>query len=249
MGGEDDSRTGQRPHRVLYGRRTGRPLSRARRALVETLLPRLDIDLPDGRFDPAALFSFDPREVWLEIGFGGGEHLAAQARANPDVGLIGCEPFIDGVARLLADVEAGRLRNIRLFRDDARLLLDRLADDTLARAFILFPDPWPKLRHHKRRIVAPGPLRSLARVLRDGAELRIATDDSGYKEWILHHVLADGAFRWTARGPADWRTRPADWPATRYEAKAVAAGRRPAYFAFRRGHGQRAGVVTTPQRA
>ena len=231
--GKADERT---PRRILYGRRRGRPLRPGRRELIETLLPRLDIVLdPAGLpLAPAGLFPFPCRAVWLEIGFGAGEHLLAQARAAPEVGFIGCEPFINGVANVLAAVEAGTLANIRIFRDDARLLLARLPDAAIGRAFVLFPDPWPKARHHKRRIVAPGPVADLARILADGAELRIATDDPDYKGWILAHVLGSGAFDWTARRPADWRERPADWPETRYEAKARAGGRVPSFFRFRR---------------
>lgn len=234
---DQPSRAADGPRRILHGRRRGRPLRSVRRRLVETLLPTLDIALAAGTgpLDPGTLFPAGAyRDVWLEIGFGGGEHLIAQARAAADTGFIGCEPFINGVAALLAGVDAEGLRNVRIFRDDARLLLDRLADASVGRAFILFPDPWPKLRHRKRRIVAAGPVAALARVLRDGAELRIATDDPDYKGWILAHVLADGAFEWCARQPSDWRIRPADWPETRYEAKARAAARTPSFFRFRR---------------
>lgn len=234
---DEPSRADDRPRRTLHGRRRGRPLRPVRRTLLETLLPTLEIALPagDAALDPATLFpSGACRDVWLEIGFGAGEHLIAQARAAANVGFIGCEPFINGVAALLAGLEAADARNVRIFRDDARLLLDRLTDASIGRAFILFPDPWPKLRHHKRRIVAGGPVAALARVLRDGAELRIATDDADYKGWILAHVLGSGAFDWCARRPDDWRVRPDDWPETRYEAKARAAGRMPSFFRFRR---------------
>jgi tRNA (guanine-N7-)-methyltransferase len=226
-----------RATRTLYGRRKGRPLRPHRAALVEELLPLLEITVAGGAQDPiepAGCFPALPREVWLEIGFGGGEHLAWQARHHPDIGMIGCEPFLNGVARLLSEIDAQALRNVRIFRDDARMLLERLADASIARAFILFPDPWPKARHHKRRIIGPATVPHLARILRDGAELRIATDDADYKGWILQHVLAGGGFRWTARRPCDWRERPADWPATRYEAKASEAGRRPAFLRFTR---------------
>jgi tRNA (guanine-N7-)-methyltransferase len=203
---------------------------------VRDLLPRIGIDgdaLPHG-LDPAALFDPAPGRVWLEIGFGAGEHLAEQAAAHPDIGIIGCEPFINGVARLLVRVEAESLANVRVMQDDARLLLAALGPETLDRGFVLFPDPWPKTRHHKRRIVAPDTLDHMARALRDGAELRVATDDPGYKGWILRHVLAHGAFEWTARRPGDWRARPGDWPATRYEEKAGEAGRTPVFLRFLR---------------
>lgn len=225
------------PRRTLYGRRKGRPLRPRRAALVETLLPAVEVGLADrdsDPIDPFGWFSEPVREVWLEIGFGSGEHLAWQACRHPDIGFIGCEPFLNGVARLLTDIDDGGLTNVRIFRDDARLLLQRLAGASIARAFVLFPDPWPKMRHHKRRIVGPATVPHLARILRDGAELRIATDVADYKGWILQHVLSGGAFRWTARRPADWRQRPEDWPATRYEAKALEVGRRATYFRFAR---------------
>ena len=180
------------------------------------------------------LFDAPVEAVWLEIGFGAGEHLAAQAEAHPAVGFIGCEVFENGVAKLLAEIEQHQLSNIRLFLDDARLLLAALSEASLARVFILFPDPWPKLRHHKRRIVSRTTLDALARVMIDGAELRLATDDRGYLAWMLEHTTRHPDFQWLARRPADWRNRPSDWPATRYEQKAIAAGRRPTFLCFRR---------------
>ena len=227
---------GSPPRRLVYGRRKGRPLRPGREALLAERLPALEIALPDGggTLDPAALFGARHGPVWLEIGFGAGEHLLETAAAHPEAVFIGCEPFLNGVARLLSAADEALLPRLRLFRDDARLLLASLPEGSVDRAFVLFPDPWPKTRHHKRRIIAPDTAAALARVLADGAELRTATDIDGYKAWMLEHLLATGAFAWTARGPADWRQRPADWPATRYEAKARAAGREPAYFRFRR---------------
>ena len=141
---------------------------------------------------------------------------------------------MNGVVKLLGRIRADGLTNVRLFRDDARLLVDSLPPRSLHRAFILFPDPWPKVRHHKRRIVSTPVLDRLAEALVDGAELRIATDDPGYLEWILRHMRAHPAFEWRVRGPADWRNRPADWPSTRYEEKAAAAGRTSAFLSYRR---------------
>jgi tRNA (guanine-N7-)-methyltransferase len=187
-----------------------------------------------GRLDPAALFASPPEAVALEIGFGAGEHLVWQAAAAPRQGFIGCEVFENGVVKLLADIKRQGVGNIRLFIDDARLLLAALPEAVLARVFILFPDPWPKLRHHKRRIVAPATLDLLAAALIDGGELRLATDDPGYLRWMLEHTTRHRAFTWLARRPGDWRERPADWPATRYEGKARAAGRRPVFLRFRR---------------
>ena len=228
------------PQRV-YGRRRGRPLRQGRRLLAESLLPRIAITLPDeGPLDPLTLFPAAPPAVWLEIGFGAGEHLAQQAEQHPGVGFIGCEVFENGIARLVGDIAHRELGNIRIFADDARLLLDRLMPASIARVFILFPDPWPKERHHKRRLVARATLDRLAIVMQPGAELRLATDDPGYLVWMLEHVTAHPEFEWLARTPADWRERPPDWPSTRYEEKARAAspssGRTPVFLRFvRRG--------------
>jgi tRNA (guanine-N7-)-methyltransferase len=228
-----DRAPGQR--RVLYGRRRGRPLHRGHQALVETLLPRLAVTLPAaGALDPAALFDPRPQEIWLEIGFGSGEHLAAQAAAHPAIGLIGCEVFENGIAKLLADVQRRALANVRILTDDARLLIAALPPASIGRVFILFPDPWPKQRHHKRRIVADETLTALAGIMTDGAELRLATDDLDYLAWMLARVPVHPAFAWLADRPSDWRVRPTDWPATRYEAKAIAAGRRPYFLRLRR---------------
>jgi tRNA (guanine-N7-)-methyltransferase len=233
MGGmTEDPPTGRR---ILYGRRQGPKLRPGRRQLLAEQLPALGFGVEPGRsLDPFALFAPRPRGVWLEIGFGGGEHLAAQAAAHPEVGCIGVEPFINGVAKLLALVEAQGLGNVRVLMDDARLLLTALPDATIERAFVLFPDPWPKLRHHKRRIVNPRTVAELARVIRPGGELRLATDDPGYRRWMLATLLAETRFAWLAERAADWRERPDDWPPTRYEQKALAAGRRPVFLRFRR---------------
>ena len=189
------------------------------------------IDLPEhGVLDPQRLFPAPPAEIWLEIGFGAGEHLVANAAAHPDVGFLGAEVFENGVVKLLAEVQRQELGNIRIFVDDARLLLAALPEACLGRVFILFPDPWPKARHHKRRMVSPETLDQLARTMQDGAELRLATDDVGYLRAMLERVPGHPDFEWLARGPADWLQRPPDWPATRYEAKAVAAGRIPHFL-------------------
>jgi tRNA (guanine-N7-)-methyltransferase len=215
-----------------YGRRRGRRLRASQRALFDTLLPRLAIDARAGAIDPRALFSPQKSAVWLEIGFGGGEHLAAQAAAHPEAGFIGCEPFVNGIVSLLGHVRDRQLENVRVWPADARALIARLPAGSIARAFILFPDPWPKARHHKRRLIVGPFLDALARVLAPGAELRVATDDRDYLVWILERLTAHPAFRWRAEGPADWRQRPEDWPPTRYEQKAIAAGRTPAYLRF-----------------
>jgi tRNA (guanine-N7-)-methyltransferase len=219
----------------LYGRRRGRPLRPGQRRLVETLLPKLSVALPAaGRLDPTTLFPAGVSAVWLEIGFGGGEHLADQAERHPEIGFIGCEVFENGVAKLLGEIDRRGLGNVRLFTVDARQLVEALKPSSIGRVSILFPDPWPKQRHHKRRLVAPATLDRLALIMPEGAELRLATDDADYLAWMLEHVTAHSGFTWLVRRPADWRERPPDWPPTRYEAKARAAGRTPVLLRFSR---------------
>jgi tRNA (guanine-N7-)-methyltransferase len=223
------------PARRIYGRRRGRPLRPGQLRLHGTLLPQLAVTLPEtGVLDPAMLFPERVKPVWLEIGFGSGEHLVAQAMAHPGTGFIGCEVFENGVARLIGEIARRRLGNVRIFPDDARALLDALAPGSLDRVFILFPDPWPKARHHKRRLISTATLDRLATLMRPGAELRLATDDRDYLTWMLERATAHPGFRWLARSPADWRERPPDWPPTRYEAKALVAGRAPVFLRFAR---------------
>lgn len=199
---------------------------------MESLLPRLTLDLPEqGPLRPAEVF-LGLRRFWLEIGFGGGEHLAHQASLHPDTGLLGCEPYVNGIAGLLKHISDHDLQNIRIYHHDARLLLERLPDSCLERVFILYPDPWPKARHNKRRLVSSATLDALARVMRPGAQLRLATDDSDYCAWMLEHVLAHPHFSWQAKISDDWLTPPPDWISTRYEQKALAAGRVPTYLNF-----------------
>jgi tRNA (guanine-N7-)-methyltransferase len=199
------------------------------------LLPQLAVEIPAcGRLDPRPLFGVAARPIWLEIGFGGGEHLARQAEQHCDIGFLGAEVFENGIARLLAEIDRRRLANIRLFADDARLLLAALPHSSVARVFILFPDPWPKARHNKRRLVSDETIDRLAAVMEDDAELRLATDDIDYLGWMLERSTRHPDFAWLARHAADWRERPADWPPTRYEEKARAAGRIPYFLRFRR---------------
>lgn len=206
---------------------------------MEDLLPAISV-LPAGAdpddpppIDPAALFGGGQRRLWLEVGFGGGEHLAARAEQNPDVAFIGCEPFINGAASLLRRLEAGGGANVRVHNGDARPIMRALPDGAVERVFLLFPDPWPKTRHHKRRFVSAPVLDELARITADGAGLTVATDHPGYARWTLERLIRHDAFCWPARSPRDWR-RPGDWIETRYEAKALAAGRRCFYLLFRR---------------
>lgn len=214
----------------FYGRRKGHDLKPGRQRLYDEALPllRLPSDMPH---DLRELFSPAAREVWLEVGFGSGEHLAHQARAHPDVGVIGCEPFVNGVAALLAAIDADDLANIRIFDDDARLLLPRLPEASISRVFLMFLDPWPKRRHHRRRFIQAETLDELARVMTAGAELRFASDEPTYVRWTLWHVLRHSAFAWRAQAPADWRVRWTDAIATRYEAKGLASTT-PAYLTF-----------------
>jgi len=225
------------PERDLrsYGRRRGRALSPRQKALWTQVLPRVALP-PDAHALQRVSNMFAPavKKIWLEIGFGGGEHLIWQATHNPDVGLIGCEPFEDGVVKVLSAVDTEGLANVRIHADDGRPLLRLLPEAGVDRAFVLFPDPWPKKRHHKRRLVSSETVAELARILRAGGELRIATDIGEYACAILQAVLGHGGFGWTAMGPDDWRNRPTDWPPTRYEAKALREGRRCYYFCFRR---------------
>ncbi len=225
----------ERQH-VVYGRRRGRRLRPGRRALLDELLPKLAIALPPAgeRLDAVALFAPPKCDIWLEIGFGAGEHLAQQAHAHPEVGMIGCEHFVDGVACLLRLIRDEGLSNVRVSTDDARLLLGALREASIGRAFALFPDPWPKKRHHKRRIISSQTLDLLAFALKDGAEMRMASDDGPYVRWILEHALAHAAFDWSASTARDWRERPRDWPETRYEAKARGQGRTCYYLRFLR---------------
>ncbi len=218
-----------------FGRRRGRKLSARQSHLLTALGPAVRPDLSrPAPADITALFSTPVSEVWLEIGFGGGEHLIAQACAHPEVGLIGCEPFEEGVVKVLTQIEADGLANIRIHPDDVRPLLRWLPAQSLARAFVLFPDPWPKMRHRKRRLVATPLLDQLARALKPGAELRLATDIGDYARTMLVALMRHPSFRWTAARPGDWRVRPGDWPQTRYEAKAEREGRRSTYLRFAR---------------
>jgi tRNA (guanine-N7-)-methyltransferase len=202
---------------------------------MASLLPRLRIDVEGrGRLEPRTLFPQPVSEVWLEVGFGGGEHLAGLAARHPQIGFIGAEPFLNGIAKLLVAIEDNNIDNIRIFDGDGRLLLANLQDGSIARLFILYPDPWPKRRHAKRRLLDPDTITELHRVLAPGAELRVASDSGDYISWSLRIVLAHGGFDWLAEGPADWHRPPSDWCQTRYEAKALAAGRRPHYLRFAR---------------
>jgi len=226
------------PWRNFYGRRAGKTLRETQKDALEHDLGALtlqDVEWEDNP-DRTALdldTLFGGRPLWLEIGFGGGEHLLDQAAANPDVGFIGCEPFINGVAMLLTKVQQANVDNLLLHPGDVRDLFDVLPEGAVKKAFLLYPDPWPKKRHHRRRAVTPGYLNPLAHVMAPGAELRVATDIPDYVRQTMEEVPRAG-FEWLAEGPADWRAPWDDWYSTRYEQKALRAGRVPHYMTFRR---------------
>jgi tRNA (guanine-N7-)-methyltransferase len=218
----------------LHGRRKGKKLRPHQASLLETLLPRLAIDPSHPIADVAALFARKQTAISLEIGFGGGEHLAAEAEANPDRGVIGCEYFENGIAKALARIETKQLDNVRLYCGDAGQVIDALPPAVLERVFLLYPDPWPKRRQRKRRFLSDAMLSALARVMRVGAELRFATDIDDNAGWTLARVLRSPDFIWKAETAADWREAWRGWATTRYEAKAIAAGRKPVYLTFMR---------------
>ncbi|NBO18294.1 MAG: tRNA (guanosine(46)-N7)-methyltransferase TrmB [Proteobacteria bacterium] len=219
-----------------YGRRRGRALKQTKQQLWDELLPKLSIALPgQGPLNPAGIFPANITEYWLEIGFGGGEHMAHQAGLYRQAGIIGCEPYVNGIAGLLAHIEKNDTRNIRIFSEDARLLMEKLPSASISKAFILYPDPWPKARHKKRRLVSTPTLNLLARIMKSGAELRLATDDDDYCTWMLGHLLAHPEFSWRANTSDDWLNAFADWISTRYEKKkAFDRGLVPSYLNFNR---------------
>jgi tRNA (guanine-N7-)-methyltransferase len=223
-----------RPEIRSFGRTGGRALSPRQSRLLNELLPQLQVDLTHPAPELAQLFTAPVTETWLEIGFGGAEHMIWQASQNPQVGVIGCEPFVDGVVKALTAIDEQHLANVRLHDDDARDVLRWLPDASIDRAFILFPDPWPKARHRKRRLVSGPTLELLARVMKPGAELRVGTDIADYAYTMLGAFEGQNAFAWTATGPADWREQGDDWPVTRYQRKAIREGRRSYFLRFRR---------------
>jgi len=216
-----------------YGRRRRHKLRPNRQALIDTRLPDLRITLPaDGTLDPEAAFYGPLRDIWLEVGFGGGEHLAAQARAHPDIGFIGCEPFINGVTNLLSLIERDGLTNVRIFDDDARKLFAALPGAVFGRVFALYTDPWPKKRHHRRRFISDDTVEPLIRLMKDDAQLRLASDHMGYVGWMLEHLTRCPQLVWGARSKRDWAEPPSDWVETRYEKKAKEKGLAAAYLCF-----------------
>lgn len=227
----------EQPHRrtgAFFGRRKGHPLRAHQSALLETLLPSLALDL--GKPAPAdlrALFK-DTGGVRLESGFGGGEHLIAEAERNPDTGFIGIEPFVNGMAKALASIEARKLANIRLHHGDATDVLAWLPDASLERFDLMYPDPWPKRRHWKRRFVQDASVAQIARIVRPQGEFRFASDIPDYVSWTLVRLMRSPHFMWTAERADDWRKPWPGFTSTRYEAKAIRQGRAPCYLIFKR---------------
>lgn len=229
----------KRPHRNFYGRLKGKGLRDSQKAYLDEDLSDLSPgpvgwdENPDRTpLDLKALFGGRP--VWLEIGFGGGEHMVHQAAQNPDVGIIGCEPYINGVAMLLGKIRSAGVSNVAVHPGDVRDMFDVLPDGSIDRAFLLYPDPWPKARHHRRRFVTPEHLEPLSRVLAKGAIFRVATDIPDYVRQTMEQMMARDDFEWLADGPDDWRQPWGDWISTRYEQKALREGRVPHYMTFRK---------------
>jgi tRNA (guanine-N7-)-methyltransferase len=221
---------------AFFGRRKGKTLRRHHGALLAELLPGLRLDLAaPAPADLATLFDPPVGRIVLEIGFGGGEHLALRAAEDPSAGFIGCEAYVNGVAKLLAQVEAGRLANVRLWDDDASMVVDWLPAASLDRVVVLYPDPWPKRRHRKRRLLGEAMLGRLARLLKPGGDLLFATDIDDYSAFVLARAARISGLRWTAERAADWRQPWPGWRSTRYEAKALREGRVPSYLTFRKG--------------
>ena len=244
--------TRQYKEKRFFGRRKGKKLKASRVVLLDSFLPKVRLRHFEASetVDPAGEFPFTPEDVWLEVGFGGGEHLAEQSRRRPDTAFIGAEVFVNGVTSLLAHLSgtegkgdfdgetvslaAGRVDNVRVYDEDVRDLFSHFKDASFGRIYVLFPDPWPKKKHRDRRFIGPKNLPVLARLLKSGGELRIASDDMKYIRWSLEHLMKSSDFEWTARRADDWRTPPSDWVPTRYEQKALAQGKKPVYLTFRR---------------
>ena len=221
----------------FYGRRKGHTLSSRQENLLENVLPKVAVNIPqnhDSSIDIEGLFGRKNAPLWLEIGFGKGEHIATQASWRSDVNIIGCEPYINGVVGLLDRMAEEKQENIRIYPDDARDVLERLPEASVERVFLLHPDPWPKNKHEKRRFVSQENLKILAQVMKDGAELRIGTDHFNYARWTMFQIYQSPFFNWNAQFAEHWRTRPSDWPETRYQQKALKDGVNSVYLSFTR---------------
>ena len=206
-----------------FGRRSSRALTPRKKQLMNELLPQVTPEV-------ASLLAH--KHVALEIGFGGGEHLYHAAKSDPDTLYIGAEPYIDGVSKLLAMQDDAPLDNLRVWADDARLLMKDMPDSCLDMCYILFPDPWRKTRHHKRRLVQHGFLDELVRLLKPAGKLLLATDHRDYSVWMLEQMLTHKAFHWTAERAVDWMGAPERWTQTRYQQKTTEQGREPVFLEF-----------------
>ena len=229
----DNSERKSRSSKSFFGRRKGNALRGRKQKLMDELLPKLALDPTSPPVqDLRNLFPHPVDALHLEIGFGGGEHLTNQADLNRNIGFIGVEPFVNGMAKMLGTIDDHNLENVRLFDDDASELLDWLPDNSLDRIDLLYPDPWPKKRHWKRRFVGQANLDRFVRVLKPGGLFRFASDIGTYINWTLQHTEAQGQFNWLAETADDWNTPWNGWTRTRYEAKAYREGRPPAYLQF-----------------
>jgi tRNA (guanine-N7-)-methyltransferase len=223
------------PRGAFYGRRKGHKLRRKRAGLIASLLPQLALDLSvPAPADLRTVFPVPVSRIALEIGFGGGENFVREAASDPATGFIGCEPFINGMASALSSIEAIGIKNVRLHQGDAIEVLDWLPASSIARVDLLYPDPWPKKRHRKRRFVSAETIARFARIVVPGGAFRFATDIADYAEWTLTRFLRNADFEWTAERADDWRKPWPEFGGTRYEAKAIREGREPCYFVFRR---------------
>lgn len=221
----------------LYGRRKGRPLRIGHQRVMQDLLPQIEITVEENqdRFNASSLFGEDLyKEIWLEIGFGAGEHLSTQALRNSDVGIIGCEAFLNGVASLLMQINSQKISNVRVYSGDARLLIHHLPTSFIERVFILFPDPWPKKRHHKRRIISQEFVNEIVRIITPGGELRLASDDQDYVKYMIDVIAKNPHF---IPGPSFLEaphTPPKDWVETRYERRGKRKGHLCSYLSYTR---------------
>ncbi len=228
----------ERPERRVFGRRQGRPLKASRQNVLESALPQLALPKDDlrggGDIDPGIWFEVPEKPLVIEIGFGNGEHLAAMMREYPENNYIGAEPFINGMAAFLKEISSEAKGNVRVHMDDALQVIKSIRPTTVDAIYILNPDPWPKTRHHKRRIVNPDNLNAFARVIRPGGKLVMSTDVDDLAEWMLTHTFRHPAFEWSAEKLSDWTRPPPGWIETRYEQKGRAQGRRQSYLIFER---------------
>ena len=220
--------------KAFFGRRSAHKLHPTQQKLDDQLLPKVKLELGEGPLPLTQVFEQPAPRNFIEIGYGGGEHLARQARENRDANYIGCEPFIGGIGKMLAAIDDDQLKNVKLFTDDAFHLLKALPQASFDGAYLLYPDPWPKKRHWKRRFLNADNVVRFARVLKQGGQFRFASDIESYVNWGLRHVLDHGGFNWMAQKASDWHDPWPEWISTRYEQKAIREGRTPAYFIFER---------------